>query len=451
MNRYLLMMQFFLYSIRGRLLVAGLFLTGIALVITSFAIGHELDRFVRRGLDDRLDAQVGLLLRSVRPDGTVDVRMLEEIGPFTQYRRGWSWSIETPQGTHSSGEIVKIDDIRLEGRSGREGRFMAPPEHLQSGQSDDVYLRIFEKQMDFGLLRITSAAPRQAFYRIRQEATLPVQLTLAGLGIVLLLTTFLQLHIGLRPLARLKTALADVRSGALDRIPADQPAELTPVVTELNGLLDENEVALARARGHVSNLAHSLKTPLATLTLRLGEARRDPTGEMADLVGQIGQAIRHHLGRARAASPGAPGRRQLPVSTTVAELIEALGRIHAERGIEASLEIPERATVKCDPQDFDEMLGNLLDNAWKWTKSRIVVGAQEDGKITRIIIDDDGPGLSKAAIDQALVPGMRLDERGDGHGFGLSIARELAELHGGALGLGPSPLGGLRATLTLPA
>ena len=443
-------MRIFPRSIRGRLLVAGLFFSGLALIVASLSIGGVLDRFVRRGLDDRLDAQIGLLLRSVRPDGSIDARILAEIGPFTQYRRGWAWRIDTPQRSYTSGEVVPLDTLHREKRPGREGRFRAPPQILQSGQTEGFYVRILEKRTARGTVRILSAAPRGIFLHMRNAAVLPVLATLAGLSFVLLLTTFLQLHIGLKPLRRLKTSLAEVGAGRLSRVPTDQPAELEPVVSELNALLDQNEAALARARAHVANLAHSLKTPLATLSIRLAELDRDPDGQLGELVAQIDGAIRHHLGRARAASPGAPGQLRIPVATTIEELTLALGRIHADKPIRLTTAIPADLQVRCDPRDLTEMLGNLLDNACKWTATQIAIGAREDGKAIRIEIDDDGPGLDEAAIDQALMPGRRLDEREDGHGFGLPIARELAELHGGALELGPSPLGGLRVTLILP-
>jgi signal transduction histidine kinase len=444
-------MRFFPRSIRGRLLVAGIFFTGIALIVASLSIGEVLDRFARRGLDDRLDAQIALLLRSVRPDGTVDGAMLQEIGPFTQHRRGWGWRIDAPGRSYASEDVVPLDAIRREGRPGREGRFREHPERLQSGQTGEVYVRTFEKQTRGGPVRIIAAAPRWVFHRLRQAAVLPVLAALAGLSLALLVTTILQLHIGLKPLGRLKAALADVRSGALSRIPSNQPSELAPVVAELNGLLDENEAALARARAHVSNLAHSLKTPLATLSIRLNELDRSPgRQQLGELVAQIDGAIRHHLARARAASPGAPGQPQISIATAIREVVQALGRIYADKKVAIETSISPDLMVKCDPRDLTEMLGNLLDNACKWATGHILLTASEDGKNARIEIDDDGPGLSQEAIDQALVPGRRLDEREDGHGFGLPIARELAELHGGALELGDSPLGGLRAALVLP-
>lgn len=439
--------KFIPQSIRGRLLLAAIAFTAVALLFATLSIGQVLDRFVTRGLNERLDTQIALLARTVRADGSIDRSMLGEIGPFTQHGRGWRWRIDAPGTSLTSREVLARDSLRAP-PGARARRERSGP---RSEQNADLYARVLTRQTSGGKVTITVAAPRAFIDRARNAAVRPLLLSLTALGLFLLAATLLQLRIGLKPLARLKAALADVRAGRIERVPGGQPAELADVVSELNGLLDENEAALARARGHVANLAHSLKTPLATLSLRLKQTGRDPDGELAELVAQIDRGIRHHLGRARAASPGAPGQPQVPLARAVGELADALGRIHAERGIAVTVDIAPDIAVKCDPQDLDEMLGNLLDNGWKWARSRIAISAVGQGPSVAIMIDDDGPGLSRDAIDKALVPGQRLDEQGDGHGFGLPIARELAELHGGGLELGTAPLGGLRATLTLPA
>ncbi|QCB36696.1 HAMP domain-containing histidine kinase [Sphingobium sp. PAMC28499] len=443
-------MKLFPRSIRGRLLFSGLFFSGLALALASLSIGNVLDRFVQRGLDERLDAQIALLLRGIKADGTVDIAKLEDIGPFTQHRRGWVWRIETPDRIYLSEDVVQLDNVRPEGRPGREGHFRDFPERLQSGRSEFVYARRLEKRMPAGTIVITAAAPIFVLDRLRDAATFPVLTALGALSVALLVSTILQLHLGLKPLGLLKQRLSAIRSGTASRIVDPQPAELMPIVAELNGLLDENEAALSRSRAHLSNLAHSLKTPLAALNIRLAESGHDPDGQLGELVAQIDGAIRHHLGRARAASPGAPGQPLVPIDPAVAELIEALERIYAEKALTFGMEVADGLEVNCDPQDLAEMLGNLLDNACKWASSNVRVSAREDGRWAQIDIDDDGPGLNEEAIEQALVPGRRLDERSEGHGFGLPIARELVELHGGALVLGRSPAGGLRATLRLP-
>lgn len=438
-------------SIRGRLLLVGIFLTMAAMVVASLMIGQFLDRFVRRGLDERLDAQIALLMRSVQPDGAVDRQMLEEVGPFTQHRRGWGWRIDTPTGSYLSRDVVDLRQLHLDRqRNRRPPRALSTASRPHSGEADGFYVRMTERRTANGIVRVTAAAPKALFDRLRLMALVPVLATMGALSLILLAATLVQLHIGLRPLGRLRQSLADVRAGKAARITGSQPAELAPVVAELNGLLDENADALNRARSHVANLAHSLKTPLATLGLKLADSGRDPDGELGALVARIDGAIRHHLGRARAASPGAPGQLAVPLGDTVTALLDALAHIHAERHIQPDTDLPATLTINCDPQDLAEMLGNLLDNAWKWAKSRIRVTGHADGRWVCVHIDDDGPGLSDPAMAEALVPGRRLDERTDGHGFGLPIARELAELHGGTLSLGKSALGGLRATLQLP-
>ena len=445
-------MKLFPASIRGRLFLAAFLFTGLALLFASLSISAVLDRFVRRGFDESLDGEIALLARSVKPDGSIDRQMLTEIGPFTQREHGWGWRIRTPHEVITSDNILPIDeqDEHREAKDRERKAEDADLDDIRSRRMRDLYIRALSKQTSTGQVVISAAAPQVVIDKSRRAAIAPLILSIGALGMFLLIATVLQLRIGLRPLARLRISLAEVRAGRDARIPIEQPAELQGVVGELNDLLDENEAALGRARGHVANLAHGLKTPLATLSLKLGEPGRDPDGELAALTAQIDQAIRHHLGRARAASPGAPGNPQVPLARAVGELARALERIHAERAVVLEVGIPGDISVKCDPQDLDEMLGNLLDNGWKWARARIAISAIDRGKTIEIHIDDDGPGLSDAAIAQALVPGQRLDERGDGHGFGLPIARELAELHGGALLFGRSPLGGLRVTLSLP-
>jgi signal transduction histidine kinase len=279
----------------------------------------------------------------------------------------------------------------------------------------------------------------------------PLLGSLALLGLGLALATLLQLRIGLRPLRALQAALADVRAGRARHVPLDQPDELAPLASELNALIDQNEAGLEHARRHVSNLAHGLKTPLAALGIKLAESGRDPDGSLSAMVAQIDGRVRHHLGRARAAAPGGP-RARASLARAVAELNHALERIHADRAVTVLVDVDTELVVAVDPQDLDEMAGNLLDNAWRHARSMIRVEGRQSGASVVLTVDDDGLGLTETEIAEAVTPGRRLDERGDGHGFGLSIAEELAELSGGKLTLLASPsMPGLRAALTLPA
>jgi signal transduction histidine kinase len=234
-------------------------------------------------------------------------------------------------------------------------------------------------------------------------------------------------------------------------VPAEQPLEILPLVSELNGLLEQNAANLERARRHVANLAHGLKTPLATLAIALSERGRDKAGELHSLVVLMERRIRHHLGRARAAALSGPTRAQTPIAPRIDDVVDALAKIYADKRIALAQEVPRDLAVACEQQDFDEMAGNLLENAFRWARSRVEVHAdRDDGRSVAIVIDDDGPGLRPEQIPQVLRPGERLDESAPGFGFGLPITRELAELYGGELKLAASPLGGLRVTLRLP-
>lgn len=461
-----------LNSIRVRLLLSGVIFTVLAVAAASLTVQPALDRFVQRSLDTSLQTQITLLARAVGPDGTLNADDIDEVGPFARHGSGWAWSITGPAGALRSQTEERLDTsgaTRERGppdrgdrrpppggkpagppgddRPGHDGRRHRP----RSGENQTFYFRTLSVDTSRGPVTISAGAPRLIRDRMRDQGLRPLLLTLVVLGAGLLVAMIAQLELGLRPLRRLSASLGEVRSGEQSRIIGPQPTELTGVVAELNALLDQNEAALAKARGHVSNLAHGLKTPLATLAVRLAEPGRDPDGSLAVLIGQIDGAIGHHLGRARAASPGAPGRPAISVGERLEDLIGALSRIHEARGVRSVLEVPEDLQVACDPQDFDEMTGNLLDNAWKWAAGTVQITGRREGGRAILTIDDDGPGLSEDAAVTALVPGRRLDEQAQGHGFGLSIALELAELHNGALVLGRAPFGGLRAELSLPA
>ena len=440
-------------SLYGRLLASAALFIIIALIVAGLSIGKVLERFVMQGLDERLDAQITLLARAVRPDGSIDAARAMDLPPFDQLDSGWAWQIRTPSQTLRSASLgqgempVPVARMRHPGARSREPIGPADGE-TQSGQ--EVHFRIAELDSPAGTITIMAAGPREMAERPLRQAIMPLAVSLLILGLVLIAAIVLQLRFGLRPLRRLETALAQVRRGTARHVSDDQPNELRPLVTELNALIDQNEAGLENARRHVANLAHGLKTPLAALRVRLDQDKLDAGGEMRALTDSMDASIRHHLGRARAAAPGGPARNAAPLRRHVDDLVATLARIHGDRALKVTTEIDPQAAAACDPQDLDEMLGNLLDNAWRWAAAAIRIEVRTAGSVAEILISDDGPGLSETARADALIAGRRLDERGEGHGFGLSITRELAELYGGSLTLEQAETGGLAARLTLP-
>ena len=450
-------------SLYGRMLAISAISTLVALVFAGVAISHVLERFVMRGLDDQLDAQVSVVARAVRPDGTLDRARVVDLAGFESPGSGWAWRVDSPAGRWASDPTASanaaLPDPRMASpRPPLAGQPPAPPpiddQQPRPGETRDeqgqrLHSRTSIVASRAGPVTITAIGPRRIVEAPLREAMIPLLGSLALLGIGLGLATLVQLRIGFRPLRDLRTALAAVRAGSARHVPDDQPGELRPLVVELNALIDQNAAGLAHARQHVANLAHGLKTPLAALSLKLAEA--GAANDLRDMVDQIDSRVRHHLGRARADAAGSGARARTALAPAIEDLAAVLHRIHAERPLAVDIAVPPAITVAIDPQDLDEMVGNLLDNAWRHARTRISVGAVVEGSVVALAIADDGDGLDISVIDQAMMPGRRLDERGDGHGFGLSITRELAELNGGGLTLGRSPeLGGLAATLTLP-
>jgi signal transduction histidine kinase len=433
-------------SLRTRLLAAALVLVLAALVVAGLAIGVILHRFVRGQLDGRLDAQIVALRAGIEagilPD-SLDAPPFDRPGP------GWAWEVRRGGETLRSGSL-RGGDIRLSAPGPEDDPGRPHPASGTGPRGEPLIARVLTLPGPQPAT-IVVAAPEGELRGPLREALTSLALALGILGVCLLGGLAIQVRLGLAPLDRLRADLAAVRAGRRERVPAEQPAEIAPVVTELNALLDQNARNLERARGHVANLAHALKTPLATLSMALAEPARDPDGALRLQVDDMDRRVRHHLRRARAAALAGSARVRTPLAPRLADLREALARLYAEKGVAIGLAVPDGLMVSCESQDLDEMLGNLVDNACRWCRGRVQVSAEaRDGRVA-VRVDDDGPGLDPAAAEAVMARGRRLDEGVPGHGFGLPITLELAELYGGGLTLGHSDLGGLRAELILPA
>jgi len=282
--------------------------------------------------------------------------------------------------------------------------------------------------------------------------------TFAALGIVLLLTTIFQVRFGLAPLKRISESIADIRSGRAERLEGEFPVEIAPLARETNALIDANREIVERARTHVGNLAHAIKTPLSVIVNEASAHGVDPfASKVLEQTDLMREQVAHHLERARiAARPTIIG-----TVTEVAPVIEALQRtmekIHRGRGVIIEVKADTSAKFRGERQDLEEMAGNLVDNACKWASSHVLIEvlverppAPGAAPMLRIMVDDDGRGLSAAERAKVSRRGQRLDESKPGSGLGLSIVIDLAALYGGNLSLGDAPIGGLRAELLLP-
>jgi len=259
---------------------------------------------------------------------------------------------------------------------------------------------------------------------------------------------------GLLPIERLRARLLAVRDGRHSRIEGEYPSEVQPLVSDLNALLDQRERAVKRAQAKAGDLAHGLKTPLAVLAQEAERTAAAGHSELAALLRQQVERMRgqvdYHLAQAGAAA-GATGTAHCSVRESAEGLARTLLRLHAERGLAIDVEVDPAHGFRGRREDLDEMLGNLLDNACKWARSRVRVSSALADTSVVLTVDDDGPGLDPSLRERVLQRGVRADQAAPGTGIGLAIVRDIAELYGGRIALERAPAGGLRAELRLPA
>ena len=453
-------------SLATRLFLSASTWVVVILVTTGFVLSSVYTNATERAFDRRLNLYLRTLIAEVAtPDEPPD-RQFQSLGEplFELPLSGWYWQItridsEKPDVRASRSlwdkKLPKLEDRGLElSAAGIRLGYADGPE----GQ----LLRMVERPVDLGAdgkYLISVAGDATEIFDETRSFDYYLGGTFAALGIVLLLTTIFQVRFGLAPLKRISESIADIRSGRAERLEGAFPVEIAPLARETNALIDANREIVERARTHVGNLAHAIKTPLSVIVNEAAAHGADPFAdkvlEQADV---MRDQVAHHLERARIAARVTIVGTVTEVAPTIEALQRTMEKIHRHRGVVIEVKADPKAKFRGERQDLEEMAGNLVDNACKWAASRVVIEVQverppEPGSAPRlrIIVDDDGRGLSAAERAKVSRRGQRLDESKPGSGLGLSIVVDLAALYGGSLSLGHAPIGGLRAELVLPA
>lgn len=272
--------------------------------------------------------------------------------------------------------------------------------------------------------------------------------------LVCLVVGLTQVRRGLASFDVLRARLVDVQEGRHNRLEGEYPSEVQPLVSDLNSLLSDREQRVARALTKAGDLAHGLKTPLAVLNREAERARSkgqvEIAAEISRQVDRMRRQVDYHLAQARASASGGDPAVRCHVLTSADALARTMQTIHADRRLAIDVAVSHEHFVRGQREDLEEMLGNIVDNACKWARTRVAIASELLPASIVMTVDDDGPGLDPSLRDAVLRRGVRADEAAPGSGLGLAIVRDLAELYGGSISLHESPLGGVRARLELP-
>lgn len=453
-----------LNSVAFRLFAAAAVVSLLGLAAGGWLLSGVFRASLERQLDDRLLADMENLIAAAEPspDGTLQMMNLNTDQRYDTAFSGWYWQV-MPQG---------VPDDALTSRSLWDKKLAMPDAVPEGGVvrgyttgPEDQELRYVVRRISFpdmgALARGEEKAPKIYQFAIAADRSnsqaeaarfdQTLLWSLGALGVFLTIATLIQVRVGLSPLRDVRARLAAIRAGKAQRLEGRFPAEIAPLAEELNALLIHNAEVVERARTHVGNLAHGLKTPLSVLTNEAAAVRSPLSDTVMKQTSVMRRQVDHYLTRARAAASADLIGVRTDIAPVMADLARTLEKVYGNKGVEYAVDVPEGLAFRGERQDFEELAGNLMDNAGKWAATEVKAHASAVGGRLILTVEDDGPGLTEDEIPRVLENRERLDEKMPGSGLGLGIVRDIAGLYGGSLTLGRSSgLGGLQATLDLP-
>lgn len=452
-------------SLAFRLVVSSAVVAIVLLVSAAFLLNGLFQQALERNFDSRLRSTLDGLLANVElsPQGVPQLQGPISDNRFTLPLSGWYWQIATPdkkQTDLASGSLLEqriaIDENALQHRD-KDGlaSYSAIDSQGQNLRVIEQRLKLFGSQQDYSFVVAGNFDELKAEVSAFRRALFAV---LGLLGAGLLAAILAQVKYALRPLVEMQHRLNDIRSGKIELLHDDFPQEIQPVADELNLLVQSNFEIIDRARMQVGNLAHALKTPISVLTNEARHSKAPLAIKVKEQITVMRDQVNLYLDRARRAARAQTIGAATDVEPVLQSLARTLQRINRDRNLTIKVEAPTTLRFRGERQDFEEMVGNLMDNACKWATSNIFVKAAltpngvDDGRQwMAVTVDDDGPGIPADKRGDALKRGQRLDESKPGSGLGMSIILETSGMYAGKVELADAELGGLRVILMLPA
>ncbi len=435
-----------------RVISLSIFWIVLTLLVTAFLLTWLYRDHIEQHYDAHVFTHVEELMAAVEsgPDGSFSLYRQPTDPRFHRLNSGWYWQIlagdRVLAKSGSLGEnLLDVSGLNFEENHNMQEILGPNGQTLRAQVVHMSHERIPEA------ITILATAPEVQIRDDVQDFLWHIMISFLLLALGLSIAVVVQVTVALRPLKAIKTAISDVHAGKFDRLPRDFPADVQPVVDELNSLIDHNETLLKRARTQLADLAHAVKTPLTVIRNEARELESKQGQLILDQAHVMSGNIDHYLSRARiSGQKGALGSRT-SIKAVTEDLRFAVERMFKGRDISVELCSKGDCRFSGEVQDLEEMLGNLVENACKWARRTVEIRCRLDGDRLTLTVEDDGPGIAREDFENVLQRGHKLDETIPGHGQGLGIVKDIAELYGGSIRLGKSPLGGLKAELELPA
>ncbi|MGY5612966.1 ATP-binding protein [Vibrio brasiliensis] len=430
-------------SLKSRLVLAAVVWLTAMIIAVGVSVPNQVFSYMVDDTKSQLTIYMDEISASLEADKTGNLTLTSTLSDprFNRPYSGLYWSAKTDKELLRSRSLW---DKKITSEKKEKEYFGARNEKL-------IYIKTTLYYPDYdGPIEVIIGIDEQPIEDTVGSLMSQLWIILALLYFGVLAVIFLQVQWSLSPLTKMHKELSQLRSGEKTQLDQDYPKEVAPVVSDLNALVFHYQELLERARHHAGNLSHALKTPLSVLKNEIAALDQETQRYLQPPVEQIQSQIDYHLGRARMAG----SKNILSVRANPSQRVDAISmafdKVYAERGVTLINELDSDIQVAVDKTDLDEMVGNLLENAYKWSESIIRVHSETlAADDIAIIIEDDGPGIPDEKLKQAIERGVRLDETTPGTGLGLNIVSEMAHSYRGKLTLSRSSMGGLRAVLTL--
>jgi signal transduction histidine kinase len=443
-------------SLRLRLFAMATFGIAITVAVAALALVLSFQRHVERFAEHELQRMLGDVVAAVRidvsgrpvlatrlpdprygqPYGGAYWQIAQSDAPVLRSRSLWDVALPVP----ASSDKIRAAVLPL------------------TGVDEGVYAlsRTVTVPSDGGArsLAITTALDYRDLLQMRRSFTQDVFGALALIAGFLLAWALVQVSVGLQPVNDLEAQLSQIHRGAQRRLSGRFPVELQPLVGGLNNLLDHQDRITARARERAGSLAHGLKTPLTGLFGLAEDLRNGGRPAEAHLLETHLTSMRgpleRELARAHISGPIVAGM-TFDAADAIDRLLMLMQHLPRSEQLSWTCEVPPGTRVSMDPADFSEIVGNLLDNARKWARSRIAVTCIARDQHVAVIIDDDGPGIPEGKRSLVLARGERGTLDCEGSGLGLAIVTDVLAEYGISLNIETRPGGGCRITFAVPA